>query len=444
MTISEVQKPLSLANLFRQLPETDQRQRLEKLTDEEATALLYDWRFWARMKQMPPVNVLWHIWLILAGRGWGKTRTGAEFIRNRVEGGYSGRIHLIAPTAADARDVMVQGESGIMAVSPPWCRPKYEPSKRRLTWPNGAVGLTFSAEEPKRLRGPQCGLFWADEVAAWRYPEETWSMAMFGWRIGQPEGVVTTTPRPIPLVKDLLTTKGVVVTKGSSYENEANLAQIWFDTVIKKHEGTRLGQQEIHAELLEDTPGALWNYDLIADNRCSYEHFKTIELVKVAVAIDPAVTSKVDTSNETGIIAGGIDADGEGYIIADRSGIYSPIGWARKAIKLFAQVKGGRIIAEVNNGGDLVEANLRSVSPRIPYRKVHASRGKRVRAEPISSLYEQGLVHHVGVFPDLEDQLTTWDASDGSPSPDRLDALVWLLTWLMLMHLQKKAGSRQG
>lgn len=417
-------------------------QTLESLTDEQAINLLYDWHFWARANQIQPTNALWNIWMLLAGRGFGKTRTGAEFIREEIEGGYKGQVHLIGPTAADVRDVMVEGESGLLAVSPPWNRPNYEPSKRRLTWPNGAVGITFSAEEPKRLRGPQCGLMWADEIAAWRYPE-TWDMALFGWRIGNPKAVVTTTPKPTPLVKDLMTTKGVVVTKGNTYENRANLADIFFDTVISKYEGTRLGQQEIHAEILEDTPGALWNYDLISDNRCTFEKFKGIELVRIAVAIDPAVSAKV-TSNETGIIAGGIDKDGEGYILADRSGIYSPTDWAKKAIELFARLKGDRILAEVNNGGDMVEATLRSIQPRIPYLKVHASRGKRTRAEPISALYEQGLVHHVGVFPDLEDQLTTWDATDGSDSPDRLDALVWLLTWLMLHHIPGKATSRQG
>lgn len=418
------------------------KERIAKLTEDETLELLFDWRYWARVNQLPPTNKFWNIWLLMAGRGFGKTRTGAEYIRTQIEKGYRGKVHLIGPTAADVRDVMVEGDSGLLNISPPWNMPVYEPSKRRLTWPNGAIGITFSAEEPKRLRGPQCGLMWADEIAAWRYPE-TWDMALFGWRIGNPKAVITTTPRPTPLVKDLMLTKGVVVTKGNTYENRANLAQVFFDTVIKKYEGTRLGQQEIHAEILEDTPGALWTYDLISNNRCTYEKFKTIELVKIAVAIDPAVSAKV-TSNETGIVAGGIDANGEGYILADRSGTYSPTQWATKALELLAHFKGDRILAEVNNGGDMVESTLRSISPRVPYAAVHASRGKRTRAEPISALYEQGLVHHVGVFPLLEDQMTTWDATDGSDSPDRIDALVWLLTWLMLNHIPKKATSRQG
>jgi len=417
--------------------------KIESLTTRELEKEVYNWRYWARANQIAPTNPFWHIWLVLAGRGFGKTRVGAEWIREQVEGGFKGRIHLIGPTAADVRDVMVEGESGILTISPPWNKPKYEPTKRRLTWPNGAIATTFSAEQPDRLRGPQCGLIWADEVAAWQYQQEAWDMAMFGFRKGNPKAVVTTTPKPTPMIKDMMTTKGVVITKGNSYENRDNLAEVFFDTVIKRYEGTRLGQQEIHAEILEDTPGALWTYDIISENRCTYEDFKKIDLVKVAVAIDPAVTSTT-SSNETGIVAGGIDKDGEGYILADRTGKYTPIGWAKKAIELFAHVKGDRILAEVNNGGGMVETTLRSVQPNIPYAKVHASRGKRTRAEPISALYEQGLVHHVGVFPGLEDQMTVWDATDGSDSPDRVDALVWLLTYLMLNRHPGKATSRQG
>jgi phage terminase large subunit-like protein len=441
--MEQVLETRSEAYCFKRLPLKVREPILAKLTKDESLELFYDWDWWARPTQLPPINKFWHIWMVLAGRGYGKTRTGAEYIRDQVEDGYDGRIHLIGPTAADVRDIMIEGESGILAVCPPWNKPRYEPTKRRVTWPNGARITTFSAEIPDRLRGPQCGLIWADEVASWQYPEDTWDMAMFGFRKGTPKAVITATPRPIPLIKDLIKTKGVVVTKGNSYENRDNLADVYFDTIIKKYEGTRLGEQEIYAKILEDTPGALWTLDNIAQHRCSYADFQDIELVRIAVAIDPAVSAKV-TSNETGIIAGGIDANGEGYVLADGSGIMSPIAWAKQAIKIFAALKADRIVAEVNNGGDLVEANLRTVHPNIPYTKVHASRGKRIRAEPISSLYEQGLVHHVGVFPALEDQLTTWDATDGSTSPDRLDALVWLMTFLMLGIKLKKATGRRS
>lgn len=418
-------------------------QRIKELTDEEAINLQYDWHWWARANQTSPTNIGWFIWLLLAGRGFGKSRTGAEFIREKVEAGYRGKIHLIGATSADVRDVMIEGEAGILGISPPWNYPEYKPSKRRITWPNGATATLFSAEEPERLRGPQCGLIWADEIGAWKY-KDAWDQAMFGLRIGKsPQAVVTTTPRPTKLMKEIMSTTGCVATKGTTYENRLNLSDAFFSSVITKYEGTRLGRQELMAELLEDTPGALWTLDLIDDARVNYEEFAKVDLVRVAVAIDPAVSSQ-KTSNETGIVAAGIDAQNHGYVLADGSGIYTPLGWANRAINIYEQVEAGRIVAEVNNGGDLVEANLRSVDMSIPYKKVHASRGKRARAEPIAAFYEQGRVHHVGSFPGLEDQMTTWDSTDGSDSPDRVDALVWCLTHLMMKREVRPAKSRQG
>ncbi len=409
------------------------------------------WRFWARPNQLPPTNLRWYVWLLLAGRGFGKTRVGAEFIRDKIENhGFKGRIHLIAATAADARDVMVEGESGIMAISPPWNRPKYEPSKRRLTWPNGAMASIFSADEPDRLRGPQCHLLWGDELAAWRYPE-AWDMAMFGLRLKasyqpEPQAVVTTTPRPVIALKELLSTAGTVVTKGTTYDNRANLADGFFNTIIRKYEGTRMGRQEIDAEMLEDVPGALWDWDQLDADRIRPGDLP--EMIRIGVAIDPAVSSD-KTSNETGIIAAGLGDDNEVYVLGDVSGIYTPFGWATKAVNLYDDLKADRIIGEVNNGGDLIEANLRTVDRYgqlpIAYRKVHASRGKRIRAEPVSALYEQHRVHHVGTFNTLEEEMTTWDSTDpNAASPNRVDALVWIITALGVIPQIKKAGSRQG
>jgi phage terminase large subunit-like protein len=391
----------------------------------------YDWPLHARPEQLPPPGD-WTVWLLLAGRGFGKTRTGAEYVRAEVQAGRAGRIALVAPTAADARDVMVEGPAGIMAVSPPWFEPVYEPSKRRLTWPNGAVATTFSADEPRRLRGPEHDLAWPDELAAWAYPE-AWDMLMMGLRRGaRPRAVVTTTPRPIPVIRELLGDPGTVVTRGSTYDNRANLAPAFLEQILRKYEGTRLGRQELHAEILDDVPGALWTRGMIEVARFTGP---VPPLTRVVVAIDPAVTSGED-SDETGIIATGIDADGTVYVLADRSCRATPDAWARRAVNLFDELEADRIVAEVNNGGDLVEATIRTVRARVPYRKVTATRGKRIRAEPVAAMYEQGRVKHVVDPLDptslnvLEDQLVSY-APDQRGSPDRMDALVWGVTDLV-------------
>ncbi|ADU50161.1 hypothetical protein Tmar_0036 [Thermaerobacter marianensis DSM 12885] len=401
---------------------------MAELSDEEAEALLYDWRFWARPKQLPPEGP-WRIWLILAGRGFGKTRTGAEWVREQVERHGRRRIAIVGRTAADVRDVMVEGESGILSISPPWFRPVYEPSKRRLTWPNGAIATLYSADEPDLLRGPQHDAAWADELAAWRRPE-AWDNLMFGLRLGpDPRVVVTTTPRPVKLIRDLLNDPTCVVTRGSTYENAANLAPAFLEQIISRYEGTRLGRQELYGEVLDDVPGALWQRKRIDELRVR----EAPELVRVVVAIDPAVTSE-EGSDETGIVVAGRGVDGDAYVLADRSCRMSPDGWARRAVKAYYDFDGDRIVGEVNNGGDLVETVIRTVDPKVPYKAVRASRGKAVRAEPVAALYEQGKVHHVGTFDHLEDQLCqiTPDGYQGAGSPDRADALVWALTELML------------
>lgn len=400
------------------------------LNSEQADSILHDWRFWARPSQLPP-DGNWRVWLLLAGRGFGKTRTGAELVRGQVASGAARRVALVAPTAADARDVMVEGESGLLAIAPPWDRPLYEPSKRRLTWPNGATATTFSADEPERLRGPQHDFAWCDELAAWRYPE-AWDMLMFGLRLGDdPRAVVTTTPRPTGLIRALLADPKVVMTHGTTTENRANLAPAFLEQIVKRYEGTRLGRQELDAEILEDMPGALWQRGGIEGARLS----AVPELVRVLVAIDPAAGSG-EHADETGIIVAGRDAGGHGYVLADASGRYAPAEWARVAITAYGAHAADRIVAEVNNGGEMVEATLRMVDPNVPFSAVRAARGKAARAEPVAALYEQGRVHHIGAFPQLEDQMcaftSNFDRNAARFSPDRVDALVWALTELLV------------
>lgn len=391
----------------------------------------------ARPNQRPPAGD-WRTLLILAGRGFGKTRTGAEWVRDLVENHGSRRVALVAPTAADARDVMIEGESGILAVSPGWDRPRYEPSKRRLTWPNGAIATFYSADEPERLRGPQHDAAWCDELASWRHPE-AWDMLMFGLRLGaDPRVVVTTTPRPTRLLRSLVEDPAVAVTRGTTYENRANLAPGFLDQIVRKYEGTLLGRQEIAAEILDDLPGVLWSRRLIEAARV-----RTVPpLARVVVAIDPAGTSGPD-ADETGIIVAGRDSAGHAWVLADLSGRYRPTEWARTAVAAYHAHHADRIVAEVNNGGEMVEAILRVIDANLPFAPVHAARGKVTRAEPVAALYEQGRVHHLGAFPQLEDQMCGlirggYDGGGGpgrARSPDRVDALVWALTDLVLVPM---------
>ncbi len=420
--MSSQQRKKSQAELIASLNEQERTKFQESLTEEEAKYLEYDWDFWARPQQKEPKGD-WSNWLILAGRGWGKTRTGAEQVRKWVDEGVQ-RIALVAETPADARDTMIQGESGILNIFPPDSRPIYEPSKRRLVFKTGATATIYSGANPDQLRGPQHEKAWCDELASWNYAEETWDNLMMGMRLGDnPQTVITTTPRPIKIIKNLIEDENTHITKGSTFDNKSNLPDAFYKKVINKYEGTRLGKQELYAEVLSDAPGALWNYDL----------FKNIdthpELERVVVAIDPA-TSNNDNSDETGIIVAGIGVDGYGYVLDDYSCKASPNTWAKKAIAAYNKYSADRIIGEVNQGGDMIENVIRSQTRNVPYKGVRATRGKQIRAEPIASLYEQGKVMHIGHLSELEDQLCTWEP--GRDSPDRLDALVWALTELML------------
>ena len=421
-------------------PQEVQNEFFDSLTEKEAEELMYSWEFFSRPEQRAPEGD-WKTWLILAGRGFGKTRAGSEFIRQMVCGptpeapGKCRRIALIGETAKDTRDVMVEGDSGIMGVHPPAFRPLYEPSKARLTWPNGAEATLYNATEPDQLRGPQFDLAWLDELAKWRYADETWDMLQFGLRLGaHPRQIITTTPRPIPLVKALIKAaeegRPVVVTKGSTYDNLANLAPSFIEEIKNKYEGTRLGQQELHADVLLDMPGALWKSDMLDRNRCQMSEVPDLE--RVVVAIDPAMNTTIeatDDTSETGIVVAGRGTDGLGYILDDATCVEMPEGWARKAIAAYDMYEGDRIVAEINQGGAMVEHTVRAVRD-VPFTPVRASRGKVTRAEPISALYEQNRVKHVGKFNALEDQMLQFTRASEPGKSDRVDALVWALTAL--------------
>jgi phage terminase large subunit-like protein len=438
----------SEAQRFSALPPAEKKKLIRRLSDDDLEALLYDWKFWARPEQLPPGGD-WTTWAIIAGRGSGKTRSAAEFVRDEIQSGRSQYPILIGADAEEVRKVMVQGESGMLAVCPPWFTPKYEPSKKQLVFPNGVIANLYGAHEPNKLRGPQSDLVWADEIAKWKYAQDAYDNAVLGNRLGDhPRRVVTTTPKPIALVRKLMgrdpsqrgrpkDTSVVLAPQMSTYDNMANLAASFIKEVFGKYQGTRLGRQELMGELLMDVPGALWTLAMIEEDRVHVEQCpEPGDFVRIVVAIDPAVTSGED-SNETGIICAGRTFDEQYYVLRDRSGHHPSISvnpripsWARIAVDLFHEQRADRIVAEVNNGGDLVEAQLRIVEKTIPYTPVHASRGKRTRGEPVAALYEQHKVHHVGSFDALEDQMIVWVPDAGDESPDRVVALVWALTEL--------------
>lgn len=428
------------------LPPKQAAKILAKLSPRASEALIWDWTFRARPTQLAPEGS-WAYWAFIAGRGSGKTRAGAEWVRERVKQGFR-RIGLVAPTAGDARDVMVEGESGLLSVC--WekdkthagakmGRPNYEPSKRRVTWENGAMATLYSADEPERLRGPQHDTLWCDETCAWRYVRETWDMAMFGLRLGEdPRTLITTTPKPIKLLREILKNPKTAITRGSTFDNAANLAKPFFDTIVAAYKGTRLGRQELYAELLDEAEGALWSRTTL--DQCHLA--APDDLSRIVVAIDPAITAKTE-SNETGIVICGRESQtlGHGFLLADVSGRYTPGDWGQKAVDSFYHWGADLIVAEGNQGGDMVRHTIKTVDPNVPVRIVHASRGKAARAEPVAALYEQGRIHHSGPFSELEDQLVTWEPLSGMESPDRLDALVWGFTELFLKGGPRSIGA---
>lgn len=403
---------------------------MQGLSQREAEALFYNWSFWARPEQVPPDGD-WFVWLLLSGRGFGKTRTGSEWVHERVRQGFK-RIALVGQTKADVRDTMVEvGESAILNVGSPRERPEYEPSKRRVTWPNGAVAIVYSGDEPDQLRGPQHDSAWVDELAKFKYPQETWDNLKFGLRIGaRPQLVVTTTPRPIKLIRDLIANPTTMVVRRPSYDNINNLAPVYIREVIQPMEGTRLGRQEIHAEILDDAPGALWKRAQLEARRVNVAP----ELRRIVVGVDPTATSGGD---EAGIVVAGVARVGDvdhGFVLDDGSRHGSPAEWGGAVVAAYHKSKADRVIAESNNGGEMVAHTIHSVEggASVPVKLIHASRGKRTRAEPVSALYERGLVHHVGMFGALEDEMCQWEPDSDMDSPNRMDALVWAMTELMV------------
>lgn len=416
-------------SLTRARPET-----LAALAEDEIARLRAFWPAFARREQMPPPG-RWRVWAFVGGRGAGKTRAGAEWVHGIVHGrdGFgpkAGRIALVGETIDQVREVMVEGVSGLRGCGFPAERPRFEPSRRRLIWPNGAVAHGFSSEDPEALRGPQFDAAWADEAGKWVQAEATWDMLSFSLRLGEhPRVMVTTTPRATPLMRRLLADPDTVVTRSATSANAANLAPGVVRALVARYGGTRLGRQELDGELIEDRDDALWSRDMLEAGRVG----EAPELRRIVVAVDPAASSR-KTSDACGIVAVGLDVSGRAVVIADATvRAAKPQDWARVAVRLFHQLAADAIVAETNQGGEMVTAVIRTVDATVPVKAVRARRSKWLRAEPVAALYQQGRVVHAGRFGELEDEMCDFGANGLSKgrSPDRVDALVWAITELM-------------
>ncbi len=398
------------------------------------------YEFDAHPYQIPPDAGAWTLFLLLGGRGAGKTRAGAEWLRHFIlERSEPARVALVSETYADGREVMIDGQSGLAHLGPHHARPVYEPSRRRLVWPNGSVGHVFSSEDPDGLRGHQFHAAWSDELCKWKHAEETWSNLQLALRLGRrPRQMVTTTPRPTALLKRLMKAKGTHLSRATTYDNAQNLSRVFLDEIAAVYEGTALGRQELLGELIEDVAGALWTRAMIETSRITAPQGFHAALDRIVVAVDPPATSG-EHADECGIIVAGV-LNGENtataYVLADRSmGALSPHEWASRAIGAYHEFMADRIVVETNQGGEMVREIIRQIDPTVAVRDVRASRAKRLRAEPVAALYEQGRVRHAGAFPLLEDQMTTFTGAAGkgpAKSPDRLDALVWAVADLLL------------
>jgi phage terminase large subunit-like protein len=417
------------------LPHEERREMLERMSDRQRRALRTYWQVWAHMGQRAPESD-WRVWLIMAGRGYGKTRAGAEWVRAVAEYDPQARIALVAATLTDARSVMVEGESGLLTIAPPEKRPMFEPSLRRLTWRTGAQAMLYSAGEPESLRGPQHSHAWCDEIAKWSpvagKAESAWDNLLLGLRLGSATQVIaTTTPRAVSLVARLVEDEETATTRGTTWDNGRNLPVTFLRSMRRRYGKTHLGRQELDGELIEDLPGALWTRALIEECR---EPAASAPAARVVVGVDPPASSGGDAC---GIVVCALGEDGVGRVLADASILRpSPERWAKAVARAARLWQADRVVAEANQGGDMVESVLRAAEIALPVRLTHASRGKAARAEPVAALYEAGRVRHAGQFPALEDELCgliTGGAYQGpGRSPDRADALVWALTELML------------
>ena len=415
----------SVAERLAAIPLSERAAIVSKLTDAEAEALLYEWRgFKARPNQIAP-DGKWLTWLALAGRGFGKTEAGAQWVKEREAAG-ARQIALVAETQKDLEEVMVKR---ILSIYPPGQEPKVRYRPVKLVWPSGAEAYGYNGTEPDQLRGPEFDTAWIDELAKYKKARETWDMLQFTMRGGDdPRVMVTTTPRPIEIIKEILADPTTVVTRGSTFDNAGNLPPQFLEKLKARYAGTRLGRQELEAEILGDLPGALWTQSVLDAYRVSDP---PDDIGRTVVAVDPAVTD-TETSDEHGLFVAGISADQTGYALEDASQTGSPMDWARAAIRLAKKWNADGVVVEVNQGGDMVAHTLRTIAPNLNIIEVRATKGKHVRAEPIASLYEQGRIRHVGQFPELENQMTqtTTAGYQGDNSPDRLDACVWAFTEL--------------
>lgn len=427
-------------------PPQERESFLNDLPEEALAALPYIFEFWALDHQLAPEGN-WKTWVIMGGRGAGKTRAGAEWVRSEVEGsrpmdpGRSRRVALVGETLDQVREVMVMGESGILACSPPDRKPTWEATRKRLVWPNGAIAQAFSAHEPESLRGPQFDAAWVDELAKWKKAEDAWDMLQFGLRLGEtPRQVVTTTPRNVSVLKRILDLPSTVTTHAPTEANRAYLADSFLEEIRERYAGTRLGRQELDGVLMTDTEGALWTQEMLIRSQIE----KTPSFNRVVVAVDPPVTGH-SKSDECGIVVVGACTEGQpqdwqAVVLEDASvKAASPQRWAEAALDAMARHGADRLIAEVNQGGDLVESVVRQIDPVVPFRAVRATRGKAARAEPVAALYEQGRVKHMRGLNELEDQMVqmTQHGFSGQGSPDRVDALVWALQEVMIDPSQR-------